>query len=59
MQFPIQAAPIDRANRAIKGHAAARNAGIGPSLAVGSIFCTICKFLPPPYNAICPIICPT
>ena len=54
--FPIQAAPIDRANRAV----VARNggaAGIAPQAGLPFDPCLICSVLPPPANAICQAIC--
>ena len=59
MAMPIQAAPIDRSNRAITMQAA-RADGISPSLNVGDILptiCAVCKIFPKiPF---CPILCPT
>lgn len=60
MLFPIQAAPIDRSNRALTVHARTSGGGIAPQQPnVKEIICTICKILPlpPPFGAICPIIC--
>jgi len=60
MLFPTQAAPIDRANRALHVHAGAPGQGITPQQPnAKDIICSICKILPlpAPFGAICPIIC--
>ena len=60
MAMPIQAAPIDRSNRAITMQAT-RVDGISPaqfdSGAILPAICAICKIFPK--IPICPIFCPT
>ena len=59
MLFPIQAAPINRANRAITMTASARTPGIAPALVgdILSIYCMACKLFPK--LPLCPTLCPT
>ncbi|WP_421726263.1 hypothetical protein [Bauldia sp.] len=52
MNMPIQAAPIDRANRSIL--MAKAKQGVMPS----DLCDTICGALPFPMGAICKIVCP-
>jgi hypothetical protein len=60
MAMPIQAAPVDRANRAITMQAV-RAAGITPAqinvVEILPAVCALCKVFPKiPF---CPILCPT
>ena len=56
MNLPIQAAPIDRANRAESAQAAIKGSAIVPALDLG-VLCPLCDLLPAPVNAICKMIC--
>lgn len=57
MLFPIQAAPIDRANRAI--HVSGKSSrGLLTQQFDPAKLCPICDFLPGPASGICKIICP-
>ncbi len=58
MAMPIQAAPIDRSNRAITTQAT-RVEGISPSLGAGDIpkiICMLCEIFP--QIPVCPVLCP-
>lgn len=57
MNLPIQAAPIDRANRAINMQGAARSGVISPAQFSIKSVCPLCDLLPPPIGPICKIIC--
>lgn len=55
MLFPVQAAPIDRANRAFQGV----TSSAGMNLQQPPINpCFICDLLPAPIGGICKILCP-
>ena len=55
MNLPVQAAPIDRANRALS----AGKAAVGMQLHAMPDPCdVICPLLPPPANMICKALCP-
>lgn len=57
MLFPVQAAPIDRANRAI--HASSRSSQrLSPQAFDIGKLCPICDFLPAPISGICKLVCP-
>jgi hypothetical protein len=57
MNLPIQAAPIDRTNRAINAHVASPR-GVTPAVFdPRAIICTACDFLPGPAGLICKLFC--
>ncbi len=57
MLFPIQAAPIDRANRALHVSGKSSQGLSTQAFDIGKL-CPICDFLPPPVSGVCKLLCP-
>jgi hypothetical protein len=60
MNLPIQAAPVDRTNRAIAMAATSKTHGITPNISfgqIGDVVCGHCDLLPGLLGTVCKIVC--